>query len=1462
VGAAKASVGHSEAASGQVGLLKVQRLLEDSSVFGNAQLRVLNPLVGERLSGVTSLPFVLPTEAYGATALHLACVSSFGFTGTIAHAAVGLPPLRRELPPTPLPGLALSRQSMWWGQVPSGGTGPPLPTPSIGSMHASSPSDLEWTHTLTPFELSFLRGHRVGFVPLLPGTCYIEFVRVVVVALHGKQLYSLEHVSFKNMMFLDEDALLAGSPLLRLTLSRSSGELEVCSSRGGGPWTAHAEMSLRLRSASTSPARLDAAQLKASCVDSVTGEQFYAATANDYRGEFRGLSRGWAGAGTCLSLVEYAREEREHPHLRACAFLDACAHVGLWWQQHERRPFFAAGVSSYHVNSTERSPNRLLWSTMSEASDEADEGAYRVFNARCDNLVHTPGGQMGYFAVGWLEERRTRRHAYQLQWEEPEPPSASASARRSLLVIGALGSEPRRDPGLGDFASDHSLFVLALPPGLGALPVLGAALTCLQACAQQPPSGELWLLTFDALLVRGAREPQPLEQPLHAGLWGLARSARSEVPQLAARCCDLSDAGRTVALARLGTLGASEPELAVGRAQVFRAPRLVTARRGAGAEAAGAEATPWAEGTRLLTGGTGGLGLLTAGWLAATAPSSPLVLASRGGQLLAAAAARLRADGAAGVLVLRCDVSQCAEARAMLGTVQLLLPPPRGVWHTAGVLADALLPRQGASSLARVYGPKAGGGWHLRHTLATAPLEADVHFSSIAGLVGGGAQANYAAANACLDALASSRRAQGSTAASVEWGPWAEIGMASRGGVSSRMASIGLASIEAWQGLAALQAAALPAVRAFWLVRWEGLLGGEREPPALLRRLVPPHTPPPAARSSRAHALASPALDVLSVLNLVRRTVGAEVDADAPLMEAGLDSLGAVELRNVLQQAVGEGSELPSSLIFDHPTARSLAARLELERREQEDRGQEVAGVGGGGVEGDRPAAAPPSHRARAPLSLETVVEVVRRTAGAEVDADAPLMEAGLDSLGAVELRNVLQQAMGEGSELPSSLFEEHPTARRVALALEPLVQQQQPSGPRPPVGSPGEGGAALILAPGAAIPMSHPMLRDYSLGAYTMLHTYELEADDWVPRAAAALHRLAEMHPMLRSVFTPPVFRVHAAADFIIDEGELPRRDEALCAELADEPIDLSLSVLRARFYSVAGRPAYLAVLIHHIVLDGPSQAIVYAHLSALLHAQRPRPREPPAAAAAAAPPLALRPYYDEAKVARDALSQHLLELETSPVEVAAQLCRVRLPFELAPSRRAEPRTGIFQRGLPAALIERLRRRAAAAGLTLNSVLLASLAELVHMQSGAARFAVSQTYLGRRLDQLREVGTFSCAAPMAFDFGAAPSLRETCRHVLAETQSMMQRKVIVARQDLTVRYELNDLRPKPMPTAVGGRLEGSSFVVPGALILLVNEYADGFVINTFCDLGVYDAAGVEAFVAKWVAALERVDEL
>ena len=164
-------------------------------------------------------------------------------------------------------------------------------------------------------------------------------------------------------------------------------------------------------------------------------------------------------------------------------------------------------------------------------------------------------------------------------------------------------------------------------------------------------------------------------------------------------------------------------------------------------------------------------------------------------------------------------------------------PPLRGVIHAAGVLADGILTEMTLEQLDRAMAPKVQGAWNLHVATRDAPLDFFVLFSSVASVLGSPGQANYAAGNAYLDALAHARRAQGLPATAINWGPWAGSGMAAEGGRDASVKSRGMGLIEPELGLELLgrlmksDAAQVAVMDARWgdMLR---LLGSRR--PALL----------------------------------------------------------------------------------------------------------------------------------------------------------------------------------------------------------------------------------------------------------------------------------------------------------------------------------------------------------------------------------------------------------------------------------------------------------------------------------------------------------------------------------------------------------------------------------------------------------------------------------------------------
>ncbi|MQY09725.1 hypothetical protein ACRB68_78540 [Actinomadura sp. RB68] len=444
------------------------------------------------------------------------------------------------------------------------------------------------------------------------------------------------------------------------------------------------------------------------------------------------------------------------------------------------------------------------------------------------------------------------------------------------------------------------------------------------------------------LLTRGAVAAGPDTEPADpatATVWGLVRSAQTENPDRFV-LLDLDDTPESAAAVG-GALATGEPQLAL-RAGTCHVPRL--ARVGA-AETALPRLAP--EGTVLVTGATGALGALCARHLVEEGGARRLLLVSRRGAAAPGASgleAELTALGAE-VAFAACDVSD----RAALAGLLAGLPaehPLTAVVHAAGVLDDGIVGSLTPERLAAVLDAKATAAWHLHELTRELDLSAFVLFSSVAGVVGTAGQANYAAANAFLDALAEHRHALGLPATSIAWGPWDRTGMTSElsGADQARWRRAGLAPLPAEQGLALLeqaQAAGLPALVAARLDL--AALRAAGAAPAVLRDLVrlPLRKAAAAARTALPLARQLAGEPEKEQLERVRRLVLATTAAvlgrpSADGLEPrrafkalGFDSLTAVELRNQLNAATG--LILSTTVVFDHPDPAALAAHIRAE---------------------------------------------------------------------------------------------------------------------------------------------------------------------------------------------------------------------------------------------------------------------------------------------------------------------------------------------------------------------------------------------------------------------------------------------------------------------------------------------------------------------------------------------------
>ncbi|MEU2982724.1 SDR family NAD(P)-dependent oxidoreductase, partial [Streptomyces hirsutus] len=485
---------------------------------------------------------------------------------------------------------------------------------------------------------------------------------------------------------------------------------------------------------------------------------------------------------------------------------------------------------------------------------------------------------------------------------DPTDPAACGEAL-SRAATGTDESGGRRKP-------DGILSLLGLAANVD--PVV-SALAALRGIAESSTSGvRLWTLTQGAVGVGGADRVVSVE--LNA-VWGLGRVAALEHPDVWGGLIDLPADFDDRVCARLAV---ALTRLKPGEDQVAVRAHGIFGRRLAPAAPLPPRSTSGWEpgGTVLITGGTGALGAHVARW-AVERGARDLLLVSRSGASAPGATelcTELEEMGAR-VTLAAVDIAVRDQLAALLAEHRV-----DAVFHTAGILDDATLLTTDAERIDRVRGPKATGALLLDELTRDRDLSAFVLFSSLAGTLGSPGQGAYAAANAVLDALAEQRRAEGLPATSLAWGPWAGDGMAAEAG-GRRRGQGAVTALDPGLALSALGAALdtrattqlvvdadwADFVPAFTAVRPSALLTpvASADPG---RTAEPRGTEgPESALRSRITGMPREAGQRLVVEEVQRLTAlvlghdGAEqVGAERVFRDLGVDSLIAVELRNVL----------------------------------------------------------------------------------------------------------------------------------------------------------------------------------------------------------------------------------------------------------------------------------------------------------------------------------------------------------------------------------------------------------------------------------------------------------------------------------------------------------------------------------------------------------------------------------
>jgi pimaricinolide synthase PimS1 len=683
----------------------------------------------------------------------------------------------------------------------------------------------------------------------------------------------------------------------------------------------------------------------------------------DYGPAFQGLRAAWRRGDeifTEIALGEGERREADRFALHPALF-DAALHALFLLGEGEdggaRLPFSWTGV---RFGSATAGPLRVR---VAAAGDEGPGEAFAM-------TAVDDSGDLA-FAVDGLVVRRleaaqlgaaggsVRDSLFRVEWVETaaESPPTGASGAAATVVVGAPGALGRA------VEAEQAASLAALREAIDAgAPVPATVLLPVAADAAEGAGddGLLEAVRRNALAALGAAQDWLADARLvdsvlvfvteravaldgddrpslgQAPVWGLVRSALSEHP---GRFRLLDTDGLDASLEAVGaTLATAQPQVAIRDGRAF-APRMT---RAVGDVADLRDPAPFdPDGTVLVTGGTSGLGALVARHLASRHGVRRLLLVSRRGRAAEGVdeLERELAELGCDVVVAACDVTDRRRLDELIGS----LPADRpltGVVHAAGVLDDALIEDMTPERLEAVLAAKVDGAWRLHEATASMDLAAFVLFSSAAATLGGPGQANYAAANGFLDALAEHRRAAGLPAISLAWGMWEQGGMAASlsDDDHARLARTGLGRLPQAQGLELFDAAraldrpalvplALDVARLRSFARagvLPGMLAGIVRAPAggggagagaLARRLA---ATPPADRGGV--VLEAVRAEVATVLGHASADA---VDPQRPLLELGFDSLAAVELRNRL--AASTDLSLPPTLVFDHPTPAAVA---------------------------------------------------------------------------------------------------------------------------------------------------------------------------------------------------------------------------------------------------------------------------------------------------------------------------------------------------------------------------------------------------------------------------------------------------------------------------------------------------------------------------------------------------------
>lgn len=741
----------------------------------------------------------------------------------------------------PLPAIAWQRQRFWidpptassngqWHQAGSTGKNS---HPLLGNRMdlANSPSTFVWQTGIDHEVLRYLKEHQVQGEIVLPGAAYIEMALQAAAETGFADSHTLSDFIFQQKMALQDGEIKSIQALLSPDEEGSFLFSVYSRMSADAKWVLHATVKLiekqstDVTSFATSPELI-----RREGTSQFTANGFYQSLQDrgiEYGPAFQRIQEVWNKGNESLGHIilpdtlQYDSDAYQiHP-----ALLDACLQVLAATQgaSSEDDLFLPTGCKSIQFFPGTEQP---VWSHVSLQAESASEADVVYADIRLLDENEKIVAELMGFRLQRM--RRSIRHRqavqdtwlYDLHWEVQNEPMAACEASQEpqqwLIFadekgVGKALAKELEERGdrctilrVDDFdmADEESLpalldevlkdlpstlhgiihlWSLSIPPtssddaidimdALGSHSILHLVKALSNRLTELP---KLWVVTQGAHAVK-SDEPVAVEQ---STLWGLGKVISFEIPELNCVRVDLDPRQRhdeaAPLLLKQISIDDREDQIA------FRGKdRFVLRLLPFTLEASFLEVSMRPDSTYLITGGLGGLGLATATWMVQRGAQNLVLLGRSDPSDLALHVLEQLGQEGINVAVAQADVSDSGQMEEVFEKIAEGMPPLRGVVHAAGVLDDGALLNLDPARMKTVMAPKVDGTWNLHQGTLNLPLDFFVLFSSAVSVLGSPGQSNYAAGSAYLDAMASYRHNLGLPAISINWGPWAEVGLA------------------------------------------------------------------------------------------------------------------------------------------------------------------------------------------------------------------------------------------------------------------------------------------------------------------------------------------------------------------------------------------------------------------------------------------------------------------------------------------------------------------------------------------------------------------------------------------------------------------------------------------------------------------------------------------------------------